>query len=438
MIGAVKAIVYQTNPAGWALCKLLGRLVPSLLTGPANGVALRQVNPPELPGKDWVRLRTRLGGICGSDVAIVAQKLPPDSVLQGFAAQPFVPGHEAVAEVVEVGREVDPGLIGRRVVVEPTLGCVVRGTEPACPRCQAGEFGVCENFSGAMGGSANIPAGTSIGYGGGTGGSWAEQFVAHQSQLIPLDDSISDAQGVVVDPLACSLHGVLRAKLDGVQRVLVYGAGLLGIGTVRCLRAMGYAGQIDVLARGQAARDRAAESGAEDVFELPASPLARGRDIARRTGATLQEVRFGNYMISGGYDLIFDCIGSARSVNECLKWTRSRGQVVMVGTLQKGAIDLTPLWFRELTVLGAYGRCKEDYQGRRVSTSALVVELIGQGQLRADDLLTHTFGLDQYRDALKMALHKSRHGAIKIAFDFRKPETATDHDDAEGARKSQS
>lgn len=417
----MKALVYQTNPAGWALCKLLGRLVPSLLTGPANGFALRQIDPPALPGKDWVRLRTRLGGICGSDVAIVAQKQPPDSVLQGFAAQPFVPGHEAVAEVVEVGREVDPSLIGRRVVIEPTLGCLPRGTNPPCPRCQAGQFGVCENFSGDLGGSANLPAGTSIGYGGGTGGAWAEQFVAHQSQLIPLDDSISDAQGVVVDPLACSLHGVLRAELTGAGRVLVYGAGLLGLGTVRCLRAIGYAGQIDVLGRGQAALTRAADSGGNEVFELSGKAIDRGRQIARRTGATLQAVRFGNYMLSGGYDLVFDCVGSARSVNECLKWTRSRGQLVMVGTLQKGAIDLTPLWFRELTVLGAYGRCKEDYQGRRVSTSALTVELIGQGRLRADDLVTHYFGLDQYREALKMALHKSRYGAIKIAFDFRAP-----------------
>ncbi|KKK51097.1 hypothetical protein LCGC14_3118360, partial [marine sediment metagenome] len=81
--------------------------------------------------------------------------------------------------------------------------------------------------------------------------------------------------------------------------------------------------------------------------------------------------------------------------------------------------DLTPIWFRELSLVGAYGRQIERLDDREVNTYALVHEMLTQGKLKTDGLLTHTFPLAEYRQAFTMAMHKAAHGAMKVAFDFR-------------------
>jgi threonine dehydrogenase-like Zn-dependent dehydrogenase len=125
-------------------------------------------------------------------------------------------------------------------------------------------------------------------------------------------------------------------------------------------------------------------------------------------------------MLNGGYDAVFECAGSAASTTEALKWTRARGQVVMVGTGHGRGVDLTPIWFRELTVRGAYGRQVEHYQGRRIGSYQLAHELMAAGKLPVRAVLTHTFGIDDYRKALGAAIHKDRIEAVKVVIDFRR------------------
>ncbi len=415
----MQAITHTVNPLGWLSCKMLRFIWPGCMTSGLNGFSLRDVPRPALPGPDWVLLRTRMGGICGSDLSIAYQKHPPNSILQAYCSQPMALGHENLALVEEAGEAVDDNWVGRRVVVDPTLACTDRGTEPPCARCAAGEYGACENFSGDRGGVAGLPPATSIGYTYRTGGSWGEYFVAHQSRLFAVDAAIPDEQAVVIDPLACSLHGVLRADLEDVETLLIYGAGIIGLGAIACLRALGYEGNIDVIGKHTFLRDIAVEYGADEYVILPKSNRGRAEAIAVRTDATVQRARFGNYMLSGGYDLTVDCIGSSRSTNEVLRWTRARGQVVMLGTLMESTLDLTPLWFRELHIVGAYGRQSEHFNGGRKDTYAIIHDWMREGVLRPERLLTHTFKLRDYRAALKTAMNKARYQAIKVAFDMR-------------------
>jgi len=360
-----------------------------------------------------------MAGICGTDLSLLAQKQPVDSILQAFSTTPTILGHENVAVVEEVGPAVDPSWLGRRVCIEPTLCCAVRGIDPPCPRCAAGEFGACERFAAPAGGGGDLPAGTSIGYCSGAGGAFAESMIAHASQLVPVPDSIADEHAILIDPVACSLHAALRADISDVQTVLIYGAGVLGLGLIASLRALGYAGRIDALDHAEYLAEPARQFGASDFFRLPARSAERFADIAGRTGGSVQRARFGNYMLSGGYDLVFDCVGSRRSIEESFKWTRSRGQVVMVATGSGRGVDLTPVWFTELTVLGAYGRQRETHAGRRIGTYQLVIELMASGKLSVQPMLTHTFGLGEYRRAFETGMNKARHQAIKVAFDFR-------------------
>lgn len=414
----MKAIVYNVNPFGWATCHWLRHIWFGCLTTPLNGLSLTELPGPELPGPEWVRLRTLLGGICGTDLGILKHAQPPNSILQAFSSTPMILGHENVAIVDQVGSDVDPQWGGRRVCVEPTLSCLPRGIDPRCPRCSCGEFGACENFA-ADTGTVSIPPGTSIGYNRRTGGSWGQFFVAHQSQLVPVSDELSDEVAVLTDPLACGAHAILRADLSQAHNLLVYGAGTLGLAVIAGLRAVGFNGNVDALATNPYARAIADRMGASNTLSLGSDPRNRAEQIAERTGASVQHARFNNYMLSGGYDVIFDCVGSPSSINESLKWTRARGQVIIVGTASGGAIDLTPVWFRELTVIGAYGRQQERFESRRIGTYQLVHEWMSQGRLDVRPLLTHTFPLDQHRSALHVAMHKAKYQAIKVAFDFR-------------------
>ncbi|MDY7009351.1 MAG: alcohol dehydrogenase catalytic domain-containing protein [Planctomycetota bacterium] len=383
-----------------------------------NGLSLSETDPPVLPGADWVLCRTVLGGICGSDLAIIAQRQPPNSLLQSFSTLPAVMGHENVAVVEQVGGGVDSGWLGKRICVEPTLCCRVRGIGPPCEPCRAGQFGACENFAADGQGSARLPPGTSLGYCGPVGGSWSEYFVAHVSQLVEVPQQLSNAYAVLTDPLACSLHAVLRANLSGAERVLVYGAGILGLGIVWALRAVGFGGNIDVVARHRHQGRLAEALSADEVLYLTAGKRERFQAVVERTGARLTRARFGNYMLSGGYDVVFECVGSDDSIEEALKWTAARGRVILVGTGHGRGADMTALWFRELTVIGAYGRGVEDFAGRRIQTYQLVHELMLTGGLDLSVLLTHTFPLADYKKALSVAMHKARNESIKVAFRF--------------------
>ena len=416
----MQALFYNVRPIGWLTCRLLRRLWPGCLVSSLNGVSLRDVPAPELPGDDWVRLRTLLGGICGTDQAILAQNQPPDSILQAFSSMPMILGHENVAVVEEVGADVDAAWVGRRVCVEPTLSCRPRGIQPLCPRCRDGFFGTCENFGSDSLGTAKLPPGTSIGYNRRTGGSMGEYFVAHESQLVAVPDGLTDEQAILTDPAACSLHAALRTDLSGARRVLVYGAGVLGMGLIAALRAIGYGGRIDALEQSDYLADLAGSLGADELIRLPRRKRARFAAMADRLDARVVRARLGNYMLIGGYDVTFDCVGSAASFNECLKWTRAGGQTVLIGTSYGGRIDLTPLWFGELTVRGSYGRQVEHFGDRRVATYQLVHELMAEGKLKLDALVTHRFPLAEYRRAFDVALHKSAYRAVKVVFDFRR------------------
>ena len=418
----MKALVYGLNPFGWVTCLALKRLWRGCLHTRLNGLGLREMDPPEMPADDWVRCRTLLGGLCGSDLAIINQHPPPDSFLQSFSTLPAVMGHENVAVVDRVGPAVDPQWVGKRVCVDPALPCLVRGIDPPCRPCERGQFGLCENFSADGIGRAKLPPGTSLGYCGAVGGSWGELFVAHVSQLIEPPADMPDELAVLTDPLACSLHAVLRAGLGTDEHVLIYGAGMLGLGIVWALRATGFSGRIDVVARYEHQERLARRFGAAEVLRLPRRSGARFQAIAERTGGRPTRARFDNYMLSGGYDAVFECVGSRHTVTESLKWTRAGGKVVLVSTGHARGADLTALWFGELSVIGAYGRSFEDYQGRQVHTYRLVHELMGPAAGDLAELLTHTFGLDEYKGALAVAAGKDRHAAVRVALRFPRPE----------------
>ncbi len=416
----MKAVIYKINPIGWATCSWLKHFWKGCLGTKMNGFSVRTLPAPKLPGPDWVCIRTRLGGICGSDSAMVLQKQPPDSLLQGYSSQPMGMGHENVGEVLLVGDNVDESWVGKRVIVEPTLACKQRGIDPVCPRCAEGNFSACLHFAGDEPGPYDLPPGLSIGYNSKTGGSWGEFFVAHVSQLFEVPDHVSDEEAVMVDPFSCSAHGVFSTDISDAKQILVYGGGgILGLGVIASLRASGYTGQIDAYERGWGMKPHVREMGADEMLVCPATKAEKFDMFAQRTGATVQRVRFGNRTLSGGYDVVFDCVGTCESFTDCLKLVRGKGQVTVLGTLQVGRVGLTSLWFRELTVRGVYGRGLETHDGQSTPTYKVMLDWVADGKINVKGLVTHHFRLSQLQEALIKSTEKSKHGIIKAVFDFR-------------------
>lgn len=359
---------------------------------------------PRLPGPEWVRVRPLLAGVCGSDLAAVGGTASP--AFLPVTSPPFVPGHEVVG--VAASDAPSRGVArGDRVVVEPALGCLARATPGGpCPACAVGQAALCAHVDGV--GSA-VGAGIQIGFCGDTGGGWGESLVAHESQLHRVPDALSDADAVLVEPLACAIHAVRCSGLADGERAVVIGAGTIGLLCVAAARALVPGATIVAVAkhRGQAARARAL--GADEVVapaELDAAlrRLAGGRRYPTLPGAA--------DLVVGGVERVLDCVGTSDSIAAALRAAGPRATVALAGMPARVAVDLAPLWLHEIRLVGTYAYGTEPPDGRR--TFAVALELMAR--LRLGGLVGAAHPLERWRDALDGARGVAASGAPKTVF----------------------
>ena len=124
-------------------------------------------------------------------------------------------------------------------------------------------------------------------------------------------------------------------------------------------------------------------------------------------------------MLLGGFDLIFDVVGIESTLNNALRWTRAGGTVVLVGVnLHRMRLDVTPIWYQEVDLIGAVGHDVVTWEGETLSTFELAMRWMQMGKLDCDKLLTHRFPLDDYREAFLTATDKQACRSIKVAFDL--------------------
>jgi len=411
--GTMKALVYSTGTVNWTASKVVGRFWPGVFWSGFSGLKLQTVPIPPLPSPRWVRLRPILGGICGTDFSAVCQKHHPASILQTISSMPACVGHENVSIIDTVGPEVTGFQPGDRVVVESALSCAVREIEPMCPACAAGRFTLCRNFR-----TGPLPVGSMIGWNSFTGGSWAPFFVAHESQLYRVPDAIDDEHALLTDPFAGALHAVLRKIPADDEQVLILGAGLLGTGVASSIRAFGSRCRLVALDLNARQLEMIERFGVDETVHAKPSDSQQIRygKVAKLIDGTVVPSKFGHQAFFGGFDMVYDCVGSGQSLTDAMKYTHSRGTVIEVGTSQIGLIDTAPLWLDELNLIGANGRAIEQYQGHLMHTYEIVFELIQQGKLNMKGLLTHKFRIEQYRQAFATLHERGRTGAIKVAF----------------------
>ncbi len=381
-----RALRFERSLPRYAAAWVAGSLAPGLgaRVGP---LTLTEIDEPPLPGPGWRRVRPRLAGICGSDLATIDGHV--SRYFEPVVSFPFVPGHEVVGEL--------DGDASQRVVLEPVLGCVARGVQPRCAACATGRHDCCERIS-----FGSIEPGLQIGYCTDTGGGWSTGLVAHESQLHAVPEGMSDEAAVMVEPAACAIHGA--GAVNG-GTVLVLGAGTLGLCTIAALRRFSTPGTVLAVAKHPEQRRLASELGADVVVGADET-----RRAVRRTTGSL---RVGG-RLSGGADVVIDCVGTEASVAEDWAVVRPGGLVVLLGMPSTVTVDLTPLWQRQITLRGSYAYGREP-SGR--STFEMAFELVTEARL--ERLVTATYPLDRYREAIEHAANAGRRGAVKVAFDLR-------------------
>jgi threonine dehydrogenase-like Zn-dependent dehydrogenase len=400
----MKALVYYRSVWRYLLAKGLNRCRPRTFFAGVAPLALQEMEFSP-PGADWVVLRPRLCGICGSDLRLL--KGAESFLLEPYASMPAVLGHEVVAEVAEA----PPGSewrAGDRVVVEPILPCEVRGLPP-CRACAQGAYNLCENFL-----AGQLAPGAILGFTRGAGGGMAEMMAAHPSRLVRVPDSLPDEAAVLTDSLASALQPVLDNFPDDRHTVVVYGAGIIGQHLIRGLRALGSTARVVMVARYRFQEELARAGGADVVLS---SPSRAG--LGEAVGARLVPTTLGGGNLEGGADRFFDCVGGKNSLQEGLLTLHSRGTYVMVGTAGAlGPVDFSSLWFRELTLTGSSMYAYGTFQGQKIRTYDKAVELLARGDYPVAGMVSHRFRLSDYRRAFAAAFDKRRHQSLKVVLDI--------------------
>ncbi len=377
--------------------------------------SLADVPEPELPGGAWARVAVSVGGICGSDLHLFAHNTGPSPTLMGMSgALPFVLGHEIAGRIVEAGDAVTVP-VGTRVAVDPCIPCAARGIDPPCANCAKGWTSSCLNLDSRM-----MTNGRSLGFTQGLGGGWSEQVIAHTSMLHAIPDAVPDRGASLHEPVSIACHGLLRSPPVDGEPVLVVGAGIIGLATLAALKGLFPASPVTVLARHAHQADAARACGADEVVRTD-DAAAHFQELARLTGSRVVG-RKANVMLMGGFPYVVEAVGTPQSVTEALRTVAHRGTVLLLGAAGISEVDLTPIWYKEVALVGSIDHTVDaagapglaGAPGRHSVDRAL--DVLAAGLLPDASVVTHEFALEDYREAIETAIDRGRSHAIKVVF----------------------
>jgi threonine dehydrogenase-like Zn-dependent dehydrogenase len=379
------------------------RRIKTLETSRFSPLQLEDTPDPVLPTPQWVRVRPLLSGICGSDLGTLSSENSP--YFSPITSPPFVMGHEVVGEVAE---DNSGFRAGERVVLEPALGCAVRGVDPPCPYCASGRYALCLNVA-----RGDISPGIQTGFCRDTGGGWSRgTLVAHPSQLHRVPDAVPDEAAVAIEPLACAVHAALGTAPG--ETTLVIGAGSVGLLTVAALRHLTDAGRIICVAKHERQKDEALRLGATEVVH----PKEIYSNLPEMLGTTPYKPELGKPVVMGGAGKVFECVGAPGTMEDALRLTKPGGDVTLVGMPgAKSTLDLTALWHKEVRLAGSYAYSIENYLGKETSSFQLALSIAPEIGLQT--LIGPSFRIGSYKEAIAAARSAGREGHIKVVFDHK-------------------
>lgn len=397
----MKALYFENRLPKILMLKVAQTFSRYAALGPFSPLRYDDVPEPRLPGPQWLKVRNLSCGLCGTDVHFMFMDMDPGCFP---AATPGVRkrflGHETVAEVIEVGAQVDTVAVGDRVTMRIDWpSCYQMEIEPPCRQCAAGYYMLCENLGLR---EAAIED---------RGGGFSPYMVMHRTQPHRIPEGLSNDAAVLIEPTASAFHGVMKHPPADGDNVLVVGGGTIGLLTVALLKHRYPETRVHCLVRYPFQARVAAKYGAH-VIDDGSGLYSR---MAQITGARYAKGYFGNEILLGGFDVIYDTVGTDRSLQDAVRWVRGRGTVVLVGiNFKPGKIDYSPIWCQEVNVVGI--NCHATEEDGRTSFEAAVA-LLGENYVDPGDIITHRFPMDAYQEAVKAFVNKSSSRAIKIVLD---------------------
>lgn len=300
--------------------------------------------PDPIAGPREVVIAPEAVGICGTDIHLASGDYPTGTF-------PVVPGHEFAGTITEVGEGVTGFSVGDRVCVDPNVAC------GHCDQCALGAVNLCRNL---------VPVGVT------SNGAVAELVSVPVSVVFALPDDIDWTTGALIEPLACVLHALDRVESVQDKRVLIYGAGSIGLLAAALVKARG-ARSIDIIEPSPVRREAALEFGAANAYAPGTRPT--DKDV----------------------DLVIEASGHPAAVSDAISKLAERGTLLQMGVVSPTAkIDLFPyeLFDREISIVGS----------QSLATSyAAAIEAITDLPELAERMVTHSYGLADYAEALAAA-----------------------------------
>jgi len=204
----------------------------------------------------------------------------------------------------------------------------------------------------------------------------------------------------------------------------VYGCGTLGLLSIAILRALHPDVRVLAVARYRHQADLARQLGAERVFDH--QPTASIVDqMAEALEVDVQQPWRGLPMLNGGADVIYDTVGAAETLEVGVRVTRPRGRIVVTGVEIPRRFEWTPLYFKEIALVGSNAFGIEEYDGRRQHAMEWYFELIHTKKIDVTPILTHRYRLGEYKDAFLACYDQGASRAVKVVFEFDSDTPAT-------------
>lgn len=339
-------------------------MISAFCTAPKQ-IELRDV-PKPVPGHGDVVLRVRRCGVCGSDLHFYHGTLPPP---------PVCPGHEISGEISDVGSGVDKFKAGDRVAVEPLIVC------GSCVYCKSGDYQICPRFQ---------VAGNSV------DGGFAEYMRMPSYAIFRLPEPVDYEVGALTEPLAVTVHAARLAPIRMGDRVLILGAGTIGLLAVAAAKAAG-AGEVWITARHEQQAAAATALGATRVFRGAAGQ------------SELQAVTYENPI-----DVVIETVGgTADTLNDAIHSVRRGGTIVVLGIFANSPpLSALILVVKEVRLVGSmtYGR-----SGTRADFD-IALDILAADPEKFRALITHRYALSQVAKAFEVASDKAS-GSIKVAIE---------------------
>jgi L-iditol 2-dehydrogenase len=328
----------------------------AVLNGPRD-VALVEREVPR-PGPNEVLVRVASVGVCGSDTHYYDHGRIGRFVVE----QPLVLGHEAAGTITAVGPGVPDDRVGQRVSVEPGV------PDLTCEQCLAGRYNLCPD----MRFFATPPI----------DGAFAEYVTVHEAFAHPVPDGMSDDAAALLEPLSVGVWACRKAGVSAGSRVLVTGAGPIGLVALQCALAFG----------------------ATDVAVSDVNParLALAGELGATTLVDAREQRVAD--LDRPPQILLECSGFPPAIGDAIRALDRAGRAVLVGMGgDEIPLPLSVVQERELVVTGTF---------RYANTWPTAIALVAAGRVDVDRLVTGSFPLDRAEDALTAS--RDDPGSVKV------------------------